>query len=46
MVTIATGEWIVDLGAMACRNINKRIEVRFKKKVEGIIGKLKICRLN
>ena len=41
MVTIAQGEWIADLGAMYCRNINTGIIVSFEKSGNTLIGKVK-----
>ena len=40
MITITGGEWIADLGAKACRNINNRIVVKFEKNGKSIIGKI------
>ena len=41
MVTIAQGEWIADLGAMICRNINNGIIVCFEKDGKHLTGKIK-----
>ena len=35
MVNIAQGEWIADLGAMTCRNINTGIIVCFENEIES-----------
>ena len=41
MVSIVSDEWIVDLGAMACRNINNKIVITFEKKGKALLGKIK-----
>lgn len=41
MVTIAHGEWIADLGAMVCRNINNGVVVCFEKSGKTLAGKIK-----
>ena len=41
MVSIAQGEWIADLGAMVCRNINNGIVVCFEKSGKALLGKIK-----
>ena len=41
MITIADGEWIADLGAMLCRNINNNIVISFEKAGIGVTGKIK-----
>ena len=41
MLNIVQGEWIVDLGAMVCRNINKKITVCFERRGKTYIGKIK-----
>ena len=41
MKKITNGEWIADLGAMTCWNINSRIVICFEKKRGVISGKLK-----
>ena len=41
MVTIMQGEWIADLVAMTCRNINNRITVGFERRGKTYIGKIK-----
>jgi hypothetical protein len=40
MISIAKGEWIVDLGAMTCRNISSKIVVAFEKQGESILAKI------
>jgi len=35
------GEWIVDLGAMTCSNVNNNITVAFEKCGRAFIGKIK-----
>ena len=41
MVTIAQGEWIADLGAMLCRNINNGITVCFERHKKNFLGKIR-----
>jgi len=41
MVTITQGEWIADLGAMLCRNINNGIIVCFEMTGKSLSGKIK-----
>ena len=41
MITIAQGEWIADLGAKLCRNINSRMVVCFEKQGKTLTGKIK-----
>ena len=41
MITIAQGEWLADLGAMTCRNINNGIIVVFEKNGKVLNGKIK-----
>ena len=41
MVTIAQGEWIADLGAMLCRNINNGITVCFERHKKTFLGKIR-----
>jgi hypothetical protein len=40
MVNIISGEWLVDLGAMTCRNINNKIVVVFEKQGDAVICKI------
>ena len=40
MITITSGEWIADLGALLCRNINNGIVVSFEKQGIGYSGKI------
>jgi hypothetical protein len=40
MVNIVNGEWIVDLDAMTCRNINNKIVVSFEKKEDAVFVKM------
>jgi hypothetical protein len=35
MISITDGKWIADLGAMTCRNIEKRMAVCFQRKGKG-----------
>ena len=41
MITIASGEWIADLGSMTCRNITNNIVVSFEKEGKVLTGKIK-----
>ena len=41
MINIVQGEWIADLGAQVCRNINNGIIVCFVKCGKTFIGKIK-----
>jgi hypothetical protein len=41
MITIANGEWIADLGAMTCRNINTGMVVEFQKSGITYVGEIK-----
>ena len=41
MITIASGEWIADLGSMTCRNITNNIVVSFEKEGKALRGKIK-----
>jgi hypothetical protein len=41
MITIASREWIADLGAMVCRNIDNKIIVVFEKNGNNLSGKIK-----
>jgi hypothetical protein len=41
MVNIANGNWIADLGAMTCRNIENGAVVAFKRKGKIIEGEIK-----
>jgi len=41
MITITNGEWIADLGAMTCRNINTKMVVEFENKGKYFSGKIK-----
>ena len=41
MIRIAQGEWIADLGAMLCRNINNGIVICFEWQGKAITGKIK-----
>ena len=34
-------EWIPDLGTMTCRNNSKKITVKFEKKGNALVGKIK-----
>jgi ferritin-like metal-binding protein YciE len=40
MITITDGKWIADLGAMTCRNIEKRITVAFERNGKTLRGKI------
>jgi hypothetical protein len=40
MINNESGEWVTDLGAMACRNHTWKITVTFEKQGEGIFGKI------
>ena len=40
MITITSGEWIADLGALKCRNMVNGIVVVFKKKGKFYQGKI------
>jgi hypothetical protein len=40
MTNIASGEWIVDLGAMTCRNIINKIVVAFEKQGDAVYAKI------
>ena len=41
MVTIASGDWIADLGSMSCRNCINKIVVTFEKNGNVLTGKIK-----
>ena len=41
MVHIASGKWVVDLGAMTCRNYNNNTVVGFERQGDVLIGKIK-----
>ena len=41
MVTITNGEWIADLGALTCRNINTQMVVEFEKYGRTFRGKMR-----
>jgi precorrin-6B methylase 2 len=41
MITITDGEWIADLGAMTCKNINTQMIVEFEKSGKTYIGKIR-----
>ena len=41
MDTVLQGEWVVDLGAMTCFNINFKIIVAFENRENTLSGKLK-----
>ena len=41
MITITSDEWIADLGALTCRNINTHVVVEFTKSGKTYIGKVK-----
>ena len=41
MITVASGEWIADLGNLTCWNINKNIIVEFQKSGKTYIGKIR-----
>jgi hypothetical protein len=40
MITITKGNWIADLGAMTCRNIENRVAVTFTQKANTFEGKI------
>ena len=41
MITIASSEWIADVGAMMCRNVSNKIIVGFEKRGKTLNGKIK-----
>jgi hypothetical protein len=41
MVTLTNGEWIADLGAMLCRNINTKMVVEFEECGRTYRGKIR-----
>jgi hypothetical protein len=46
MVNIVNRDWIIDLGAMACRNISNKIVVSFEKKGDAVFVKMSYIPVN
>jgi hypothetical protein len=41
MITTIDGEWIIDIGAMTCRNTNTNIVVELQNKGKNYIDKIR-----